>query len=98
LGSGAKRYGERLQVVAVQELNADGRIHYHTMIDRPYHCSFDRFCDVVRDQWMRTEFGYPQMDIQDAATSGWTDYMIKPWQKASLLDSIDWTNCQLIAE
>jgi sugar (pentulose or hexulose) kinase len=47
---------------------------------------------------MRTEFGYRQMDIQDAATSGWTDYMIKPWQKASLLDSIDWTNCQLIAE
>jgi hypothetical protein len=98
LGSGAKRYGERLQVVAVQELNADGSIHYHAMIDRPYHCSFDRFCDVVRDEWMRTEFGYRQMDIQDAATSGWTDYMIKPWQKASLLDSIDWTNCQLIAE
>ena len=98
LGSKAKRYGDKLQMVAIIESNADGRLHYHAMIDRPYYCSFDRFRDTVIDQWQRTTFGYRQTDIQDHADAGWIDYIIKPQQKKSLLDSIDWTNCHLIAE
>lgn len=98
LGSKAKLHGGKLKMVAIIESNADGRLHYHAMIDRPYYCSFDRFKDTVIDQWQRTDFGYRQIDIQDAADSGWIDYIIKPQQKRSLLDSIDWTNCQLIAE
>ena len=98
IGSRAKRYGARLQTVAVIESNADGRLHYHAIIDRPYHCSFERFRSVITDQWLRTSFGYRQVDIQDAADAGWIDYMLKPRQKASLLDAIDWNNCHLIAE
>jgi hypothetical protein len=98
LGSKAKRHGGKLKMVAIIESNADGRLHYHAMIDRPYHCSFDRFKDTVINQWQRTEFGYRHIDIQDQADAGWVDYIIKPQQKRSLLDSIDWTNCQLIAE
>jgi hypothetical protein len=98
LGSAAKLHGRRLKAVAVIESNADGRLHYHAMIDRPYYCSFEAFKVAVTDQWPRTDFGYRQIDIQDAADAGWTDYMIKFRQKISLLDSIDWNNCHLIAE
>jgi hypothetical protein len=98
LGSAAKLHGRRLKTATVIESNADGRLHYHAMIDRPDYCPFETFKQAVTDQWLRTDFGYRQIDIQDAADAGWTDYMIKFRQKASLLDSIDWTNCQLIAE
>ena len=93
LGSRAKRHGARLRTVAVIESNADGRLHYHAMLDRPYYCLFETFKGVVTDQWLRTDFGYRQIDIQDAADAGWTDYMLKSRQKTSLFDSIDWTNC-----
>src|ERR1700730_5930146 len=36
LGSAAKLHGRRLKTVAVIESNADGRLHYHAMIDRPH--------------------------------------------------------------
>jgi hypothetical protein len=93
LGSAAKRHGRRLKTVAVIESNADGRLHYHAMIDRPYYCSFDTFKGVITDQRLRTDFGYRQIDIQDYADAGWTNYLIKLRQKKSLLDSIDWINC-----
>ncbi len=98
LGSATKLHGRRLKTVAVIESNADGRLHYHAMIDRPDYCSFETFKEAVSEQWLRTDFGYRQIDIQDAADIGWTDYMIKLRQKISLLEAIDWTNCQLIAE
>jgi hypothetical protein len=98
LGSAAKRYGRRLLLIAVLEVSADRRLHYHCIIDRPYHHTFERFGQVLRDQWSKTDFGYHQIDIQDHADAGWTDYILKQRQKGSLLDSIDWTNCQLIAE
>jgi hypothetical protein len=98
LGSKAKLHGGKLKMVAIIESNADGRLHYHAMIERPYYCSFDRFKDTVIDQWPRTDFGYRQIDVQDAADSGWIDYIIKPQQKNSLLESIDWNNCHLSAE
>jgi hypothetical protein len=93
LGSRAKRYGARLQMLAVLEISADHRLHYHCVIDRPYHCSFDQFGAIVREQWLKTDFGYRQVNILDRADSGWTDYILKQRQKHSLLDSIDWVNC-----
>jgi hypothetical protein len=93
LGSAAKLHGRKLKTVAVIETNADGRLHYHAMIDRPHYCSFEAFRAVVTDQWLRTGFGYRQIDIQDLPTSGSTDYMLKSRQKTSLFGSIDWNNC-----
>ena len=54
------------------------------MIDRPCYFSFEKFKVVVTNQWLRTDFGYRQIDIQDAATAGWTNYMLKLRQKTSL--------------
>lgn len=98
LGAKAKRYGAKLQMIAVLECSADARLHYHAIIDRPYYVPFDRFKDAVMVQWHKTAFGYRQIDIQDHADTGWVDYITKSQQKTSLLDSIDWTNCHLIAE
>jgi hypothetical protein len=98
LGSRAKRYGAKLPMIAVREVSADHRLHYHCIIDRPYHCSLDRFSEVIREQWSKTDFGYHQIGIQDQADAGWTDYILKARQKQSLLDSIDWRNCSLTAE
>jgi hypothetical protein len=60
LGSAAKLHARRLKTVAVIETNADGRQHYHAMIDRPCYFSFEKFKVVVTDQWLRTDFGYRQ--------------------------------------
>jgi hypothetical protein len=95
LGRGAKRHGKRLLIIAVLEISADHRLHYHCIIDRPYYCSFERFSAIVRDQWPTTDFGYHQVDIQNQPDGGWTDYILKQRQKESLLDSIDWANCHL---
>lgn len=98
LGSAAKRRGKHLLMIVVLETSADHRLHYHCIIDRPHHCTFGRFEIVVREQWAKTDFGYSQVDIQDQPDEGWTDYLLKRRQKRSLFDSIDWANCQLIAE
>lgn len=91
-GSRAKRYGAKLQMVVVLETSADNRLHFHCIIDRPIHCPFPTFAAIVREQWAKT------VDIQDRPDEGWTDYLLKRRQKRSLFDSIDWANCQLIAE
>lgn len=98
LGSRAKRYGVRLLMVVVLEISADHRLHFHCIIDRPYNISFSQFETIIREQWLKTEFGYRQVDIQDHSDAGWTDYILKQRQKRSLFNSIDWANCQLIAE
>ncbi len=93
LGRAAKRHRKRLPIIAVLEMSADHRLHYHCIIDRPFHCSFDRFRSIIGDQWSKTDFGYHQVDIQDRSNEGWTNYLLKQRQKTSLLDSIDWHNC-----
>ncbi|MGY4300446.1 hypothetical protein ACVWXN_008541 [Bradyrhizobium sp. i1.4.4] len=93
LGRAAKRHGRRLRMVCVLEMSADHRLHYHCIFERPYYCSFERFRAIIRDQWSKTDFGYHQVDVQDRSDSGWAGYILKPRQKTSLLDSIDWTNC-----
>jgi pyridoxine/pyridoxamine 5'-phosphate oxidase len=98
LGSAAKRYAKKIKIVAVLEKSADGRLHYHCIIERPSHWSFDRFAEAVYECWSKTDFGYHQVDIQDQADAGWTDCILKARQKQSLLDSIDWRNCSLTAE
>lgn len=98
LGSRAKRHGSRLLMLVVLETSADHRLHFHCIIDRPYHCPFSQFDEAIREQWWKTDFGYHQVDVQDQSDAGWTDYILKQRQKRSLFDSIDWANCQLIAE
>lgn len=98
LKSAAKRHGRRLKVFCVRESNADGRLHYHAVIDRPAHVGIEEFTSTIRYLWGRTDFGYREIDVQDEINEGWLSYMLKDRQKDSVLESIDWENCQLIAE
>jgi hypothetical protein len=95
LGRAAKVHGRRLRMVCVLEMSAAHRLHYHCIFERPHYCPFERFKAIIRDQWSKTDFGYHEVNMQDQSDAGWTDYLLKLRQKRSLLDSIDWTNCQL---
>jgi len=70
LGRPANDQGKRLRMICVLEMSAGHRLHYHCIFERPCHCSFDRFRAVIRDQWLKTDFRYQQIDIQDH--SEWT--------------------------
>lgn len=96
-GAAAKRYGKKLQVFAVIEQNAEGRLHYHMILERPPHMAADRFSALIRELWSRTDFGYRHLDIQEMYSGGWVDYILKSRQKdGCLLDAIDWANCTTI--
>lgn len=97
LKSAAKRRGKKLKVFCVRESNAEGRLHYHAIIDRPAHIGIEEFTSTIRYLWGRTNFGYREIDVQDEINEGWLSYLLKDWQKDSVLESIDWENCQLIA-
>jgi hypothetical protein len=53
LGRAGKVHGKRLRMVCVLEMSADYRLHYHCRIERPYHCSFERFRAIIRNQWSK---------------------------------------------
>lgn len=97
LKSAAKRHGKKLKVFCVRESNAEGRLHYHAVIDRPAHIGIEEFTSTIRYLWGRTDFGYREIDVQDNTNEGWLSYLLKDRQKDSVLESIDWENCQLIA-
>jgi hypothetical protein len=50
LGSRAKRHGARLSMLVMLETSADHRLHFHCIIDRPYHCPFTKFAMKIREQ------------------------------------------------
>lgn len=93
-GQAAKRYGKSLRVLPVLEQNQEGRLHYHAIIDRPERMEIAEFGALVRDTWLRTDFGYRHIDVQPVTGDGWVAYLCKKRQKPEgLLDSIDWNNC-----
>jgi hypothetical protein len=44
---------------------------------------------------LRTDFGYKQVNIQDQANEGWTNYILKQRQTSSLPDSLDWNKTNI---
>ena len=94
LGAAAKRYTKKLRTFAVIERNAEGRLHYHMIIDRPAHIAADHLSALVREQWLKTDFGYRHIDVQPMTSDGWVSYILKGRQKnGRLLEHIDWNNC-----
>lgn len=96
-GSASKRYGKKLRVFPVIESNAEGRLHYHALIDRPARIAATDFDGLIREEWSQTALGYREIDIKSVQDDGWLSYLCKSRQKSSgLLDSIDWDNCTSI--
>lgn len=93
-GSASKRYGKKLQVFPVLESNADDRLHYHILVDRPDRITAAEFDSLIREEWSQTTFGYHEVDVKPVHDDGWLSYLCKGRQKpGGLLDSIDWNNC-----
>lgn len=94
LGAAAKRYGKKLKTFAVIEQNAEGRLHYHMILDRPAHIAAEHLSALIREEWTKTDFGYRQVDVQNMYSDGWVSYILKSRQKNDCqLDHIDWNNC-----
>lgn len=96
-GSAAKRYGRKLDVFSVLEENAEGRLHFHMIVDCPADRHIADVSFAIREEWPRTDFGYRHIEIKSITDDGWLSYMLKRRQKGgNFLDSIDWANCTTI--
>ncbi len=94
-GHAAERYGKRVQVVPVLEGGSSTRYHYHAIIDCPRPQLHFEFPAMIRSCWLRTPWGYDQIDIQSSCNEGWTNYISKFRSKVEYDMSFDWTNCHL---
>lgn len=85
-----------LRRFAVQEWDANGRLHYHLLLDNPTKRPAVEFNTLVIETWQRTEWGYREIDVQPAVTDGWVDYMTK-LAFVGEQDTIDLDNTELQA-
>jgi hypothetical protein len=92
LGKPADRYGKRVPLIPVIEGGNGKRLHYHVMIDCPRADLQSDFSKLVRDTWLRTQWGHDQIDIQPQADIGWINYISKFRDKPNYSDAVDWPN------
>jgi hypothetical protein len=93
LGS-ARSKKERIPIFPVLESSADGRFHYHAIIDVPEGVDA-RFVQKLECAWRTSRVGYREMDFQIAYNQGWVEYILKDRSKAHYLDAIDLGNLEL---
>ena len=92
LGKPADRFGQRLSMIPVIEGGDGKRMHYHLLIDCPRDDLKSDFPRLVRETWLRTQWGYNQIDIQPDANDGFKFYFSKLRDKPNYADAIDWAN------
>lgn len=92
LGTPAKRFGERLPMIPVIEGGNGKRLHYHTLIDCPRDEFAAEFPALIRETWLKTQWGYREIDIQSQADDGFLFYMTKLRDKPNYADAVDWMN------
>ena len=96
-GNAHRRYGKKLKTIVVREVGGGGRHHLHCIIEMPDRLAPDSFCELVRECWWNTDFGYHQTHLQvpteASERTGYLKYIMKNRTKPrGLLDSIDWVN------
>lgn len=94
-GHAAQRHGKRLNVLPVMEQGKDIRLHYHAIIDCPRPQLEREFPAMIRDCWLRTPWGYKEINVQSCYDQGWVSYISKFDSKLAYADAYDWTNCHL---
>jgi hypothetical protein len=94
-GKAFTKFGTRLQVFSVLEGGPDKRLHFHAAIECPRDEIAFTFPSMIREAWLRTDWGYNQIKIKSDADNGWIDYISKFRDKPSYVDGIDWTNCHI---
>ena len=81
-----------LNVAAVKETGEFGRDHYHLVIDRPPHMSFERYAGLIHGAWSKTTWGHRKIEVTPDGGEQWINYMTKLRTKPNYADAIDWTN------
>ena len=75
-GNATKRFGKKLDIIAVQETSNWQRLHYHLVIKIPERISRAELSDLILLHWKSTDFAYNENDIKPCHSSGWIDYMM----------------------
>ena len=89
---GLARKGWLINVAAVKEIGDFGRAHYHLVIDKPPHVSFDYYVGLIHKIWTRTTWGHKKIDVGAEASDRWINYITKLRSKPNYADAIDWNN------
>ncbi|MFA8442242.1 hypothetical protein [Yoonia sp.] len=75
-GNAFRRYGKRVEVVAVQEVSIGGRLHYHLAMKNPFETLEECEAAICRC-WAKTRWGYDEVDVRPIFSSGWISYITK---------------------
>ena len=89
---GLARKGWVMSVASVRERGALDRVHYHLMIDRPPHLTFQQFACAIGSAWEATFWGHEKIDVSPDGGARWINYMTKLRTKDSYDEAIDWHN------
>lgn len=93
-GAAAQRYGKQVQALAVAEGGLSKRLHYHLMLDCPRDELVTEFPLIIKESWLKTDWGYRQIDVQPC-DSGWLTYMTKFRDKPDFASAFDWELCYI---
>jgi hypothetical protein len=91
-GKSGMSKGKKLCCVAILE---DGKLrpHFHLCLQKPDSFSDRDFVELIESAWVRTRFGYTQIDAKPCYdVGGWLNYITKYRTKSDFADSIDWAN------
>lgn len=91
-GNAGRRFGKRLPIIPVLEGGNGHRLHYHLMLDLPETARIEEVYPFFAATWMRTDWGYGQVNIQQSPDGGWLNYITKFRSKVDVGESIDWMN------
>jgi hypothetical protein len=83
--------GKALEVISVLEFSPGaGRFRYHAMIECPDGTDEERFRNIMRNNWYRTEWSRPEVDLTFAEMSVPNEFLKYVSEKIDAGDSMDW--------
>ena len=91
-----RRFGKQIKMLVVREGGVNKRYHLHCIIEKPITHTSEEFCNLLKQIWRSTDFGYEEIHIEHPSSpnreDGWLGYILKRRSKVNLFDSIDWNN------
>jgi hypothetical protein len=76
-GAAFTRYNKCVDVVPVFEYDKSNKLHYHLLIKVPNRISEYQLHALILTNWMKTNWGLWEMDLQNTHDSGWLRYITK---------------------
>ena len=76
-GAAFTRYNKRVDAVPVFEYDKSNKLHYHLLIKVPNRISEYQLNALILTNWMKTNWGLWEMDLDETYDSGWLRYITK---------------------